>query len=104
MLDWEDAQRKADEMAAAIRDTVLELGETVVTGNVRATYRQGRKRYDYKGAADGHPMVSEPTVELFTKTKVTVDWRGICDHVGIEKDEIPFSQGDPSVSLKIEEA
>jgi hypothetical protein len=24
--------------------------------------------------------------------------------VGIEKDEIPFSQGDPSVSLKIEEA
>jgi hypothetical protein len=95
MLTWEHAQREADELAAAIRDTVLELGETVVTGNVRATYRQGRKRYDYKGAADGHPMVSEPTVELL---------RGICDHVGIEKDEIPFSQGDPSVSLKIEEA
>ena len=100
MLDWEKAQRRADELAEAIKDTVLELGETQKVGYVTASYSGGRTTYDYEGAAFGHPMVGDATVKLFTKTKETVDWRGICKHVGIE--DVPFTKSTPSVTLKLD--
>ena len=99
MLDWEKMRRRLDELEEAIRDSVLEIGTTQTVGNVRATYSKGRKSYNYREAADGHPMVSEATIGLFTKSTPRTDWRGICKHAGI--DDVPYTQGDPSVSVKL---
>ncbi len=100
MLQWELAQRKADEIKEAIQDTVLQIGKTQTVGNVRASYSAGRKSYDYKEAAYDHPMVGRATIELFTTTPVpTIDWRGICKHVGI--DDVPFTQSEPRVTVKL---
>jgi len=97
MLDWEQVQQRADEIKEAIQDAVLQICKTQTVGNVRATYSAGRKSYDYREAADGHPMVSNATIGLFTTP--SIDWRSICKHVGIE--DVPFVQGDPSVSVKL---
>ena len=98
MLKWEQLRRQLDELEEAIKDSVLQIGQTQTVGNVRASYSKGRKSYDYQTAADGHPMVSEATIALFTTP--SVDWRGICKHAGI--DDVPIkSQSGPSVSLKL---
>lgn len=97
MLEWEEMQRKADELAEAIKNTVMKIGKTQTVGNVRASFRSSIKRYDYQSAADGHPAVREATLELFTKK--SIDWRGVCKHAGIE--DVPFTQSEPSVSLKL---
>jgi len=99
LLRWEQKRRELDELEAAIKDSVMQIGQTQTVGNVRATYYKGRKSYDYQAAADGHPMVSQATVELFTTPKI--DWCGICKHAGIE--DVPFKQGTPSVSLRLME-
>lgn len=99
MLDYEKAQRKADELRAQVEAAVLEIGETQQVGNVKATYRNGRKSYDYKAAVKDDPG---DIVLEYTETKTRVDWRAlVLDGLGINKDEIPFTQSDPSVSVKI---
>ena len=100
MLDWEHLRRRLDDIEAAIEASVLELGETVTTGNVRASYSAGRKRYDYKAACGDEP---DPyLVEQFSTKKI--DWRKLAlDGIGLDKDEIPYTQSEPSVSLKLED-
>jgi len=92
MLEWERKRQELDELERRIKDAVMVLGKTQTVGNVRATYSKGRRSFDYQAAADGN---------LFTeiKTVVSTDWKGICEHVGI--DDVPFTQGNPSVSLKL---
>lgn len=99
MLEWERKRQELDELERRIKDAVMVLGKTQTVGNVRATYSKGRRSFDYQAAADGR--VNEETVNLFTeiKTVVSTDWKGICEHVGI--DDVPFTQGNPSVSLKL---
>lgn len=96
MLDWETYRRHLDEIEAAIRDTVLQIGKTQTVGFVRASYSKGRKRYDYQGA------IKDSTLNQawFTKQfeKVTVDWRAMCEEWELE---VPFTQSDPSVSVKL---
>ena len=102
MLRWERLQLQVDELRGAIEDTVMQIKRTQTAGNVRAVYSGGRKSYDYREAADGHPMVNTATVELFTvMPPPQTDWRKVCDHAGIEKDEILFTQSDPSVRVKL---
>ena len=97
MLEWEQARRMCDELEAAIRDSVLQLGKTQTVGNVKATYSKGRKRYDYfqAGGAASPGIVLECTTTPAPKT----DWRAVCKAAGIT--EIPFTQSDPSVSVKL---
>ena len=97
MLEWEIIKKKLDEVEAAIKASVLQIGKTQTVGNVRASFSNGRKRYDYKSAAEGHNMVSQETISLFTNP--VIDWRAICKHVGI--DDVPFTQSDPSVTVKL---
>ena len=100
MLEWGQKSEELARLTAEIETAVLELGETQTVGDVRATYSKGRKRYDYREAAEGHPMVSDATISLFTKTPEPVtDWRAICEHAGIE--DVPFVQGEPSVKVKV---
>ena len=102
MLEWERKKREILALEAEIGKAVLAVGETQTVGNVRATYSAGRKSYDYQEAADGHPMVSSATIELFTRfipAASRIDWKKICEHAGI--DDVPFKQGEPSVKLKL---
>ena len=98
MLEWERVKLQLDALAEEITQAVLAVGKTQTVGNVRATYSGGRKSYNYQDAADGHPMVSDATLDLFTRTVVTVDWKKVCEHVGIE--DVPFKQSEPGVTLK----
>ena len=52
MLEWEAAQRKADELRLDLEDLVLALGKTQTVGNVRATFNAGRRTFDYQAAID----------------------------------------------------
>ena len=104
MLQYGELRSTLDALEAQIKTAVLERGKTQTVGNVRASYSTGRKTYDYQEAADGHPMVSNATVELFTTLipeTQRVDWHRICDHAGIE--DIPFTQSEPSVTVKLVE-
>ena len=96
MLEWESKKRALDELESAIKDAVLQLGKTQTVGNVRASYSAGRKRYDYKGAGE---LYAPPSViELHTRKEV--DWRAVCKDAGLSE-EIEYTQGDPSVSVKL---
>ncbi|HUW82788.1 MAG TPA: hypothetical protein VMZ31_08335 [Phycisphaerae bacterium] len=96
MLKWEQKRRELDELEAAIRDTVLQLGKTQTVGNVRASYSAGRKAYDYQAAVEAtNPL----PVVLETFQTVKTDWRYACKIMEI--DDIPFTQDDPTVSIKL---
>ena len=98
MLQAETLHDELAVLETAIKDAVLQLGHTQKSGNVRATYSAGRKRFDYRGAATDHPLVDEEVIDLFSSTAITTDWRGICKHAGIE--DVPFTQPSPSVTIK----
>ena len=96
MLDWEQAQTQADALKLKIQDAVLALGKTQTVGNVRATYSQGRKSYDYETGAVEHPAF---TLDIATQhSKMVVDWRTVCKELGAQA---PFTQSDPSVTIKL---
>jgi hypothetical protein len=99
MLEWERAQRRADELRATIEGAVVQIGETVEVGNVRATYSNPRKRYDYEAVGADAP---ETLVQQYTSTVTKTDWRKlVLDGMGIGQDLVPYSQGSPSVNLKM---
>jgi hypothetical protein len=100
MLQWEQKRQELDTLEEQIKTAVLELGKTYVVGNVRATFSQGRKTYDYQLAANecaglrlGFSVVCE---ENSTRK---VDWKAVCDYYDLT--DIPFEKGAPSVTLKI---
>ena len=99
MLRWREWQAGADELAAAIRGTVLQLGETVTTGTIRATFRKGRKSYDYAGAAASGPKLDPDVIERHTKTITKTDWRKVCNDEQLA--DIPYTESNPSVTLKV---
>jgi len=100
MLAWEQAKKNLDTLEKEIEEAVLALGKTQTVGNVRATFSNGRKTYDYETAAVEHPLFNPSTRALFTKVVETVDWKAACEHLGQE--EIPvLKQAEPSVSVKL---
>ena len=102
MLTWERSRRELDELEGKIKNAVLQLGKTQTVGNVRATYSNGRKSYDYKQAVAAYRdslevgLVAKHTE---TVTITTTDYRAICKEA--ELDDIPYTEGKPSVSLKL---
>lgn len=98
MLKWERAKQYLDELEEAIKDSVLQVGETQTTGNVKATYSGGRKTYDYRAAAKATPPETE-LVEAHTKVTENVDWRSLCKAAGIT--DVPFTRSPPSVTVKL---
>ena len=109
MLEWEELKEDLDIVQGQISGMVLELEETVVTGNVRATYRKPRKAYDRPGTI--YPNLSKSdqikaALEAYPgyvteQTTYKVDWVGICK--GIGGLNLAFTESDPSVSLKLDE-
>lgn len=100
MLQYEEAKREADRLAELITQEVLDIGETVDVGNVRATYNSGRREFDYELAA-AHAIVSGkvPPDEEAKYTVIKVDWRRLCQDNDL--DDIPVTkQHPPNVRLK----
>jgi hypothetical protein len=99
MLEYEKMKKRLDEYKQAISDAVLQMQESVTAGNVTAKYYNGRKSYDYKAVTG---MAPDELVQEYTKTTVRVDHRKLAlDGLGIAKEDIPYTQGDPRVSLKV---
>jgi len=94
MLDWKAAQQAADEIAEAIKAEIADREKGITVGDVRATYSAGRKRYDYQAAC-----LEAPTSVVSKHTQKVVNWRAVAEELQVE--DIPFEQGDPSVSLRI---
>ena len=107
MINWYRVQEQADQLAAAIRDTVLDLEETVTTGLVRASYSKGRKTYQYRvyGGVKLREFDAETYDEILdahTTLTPKIDWRTICfDVLKLDVDDIPFIESYPSITLKV---
>ena len=98
MLEWGRKRAELDLLTAEIETAVLELGVTQNVGNIRASYSGGRKSYRYNEAGQTAPPA---TIEQHTKsvTTVSVDWKSVCQAAGIK--DIPFTQSEPSVTVKV---
>ena len=101
MLEWHEAQARADLLKMDIEAAVLQIGKTQTVGNVRATYSAGRKSYDYEAAALGVSVaLAEAVHQAIMVYQVTkTDWKAVCEAARVT--DIPFTQSPPSVTLKI---
>jgi hypothetical protein len=95
MLYWEDQKKGLANTEGRIKEAVLELGKTVDTGNVRASYSAGRKKYDYAAGA----VVAAGLGSFAQFERLVVDHRAVCKHFGVK--DIPFTQSEPSVTVKL---
>jgi hypothetical protein len=99
MLEYEQKRDELDGIAEAIEQAVLEIGETVVTGNVTAKYSGPYLRKDYEAAYDDHYMEAkeaedeqtlgafEATRAAHTKTREYVSWAKVCKDLEIDVTE-----------------
>ena len=101
MLEWEKIKGQLDALTKEIQGAVMEIKTTHNVGNVRATYSQGRKSYEYSTAILRAQITTEQ-LKPFTKTipaTSVVDFRTACKELKIE--DIPFTQPEPSVTVKL---
>jgi len=87
-------QRKADALRTKIESAVLEMGKTVVVGNVRASYRKGRASYRY---AEACINVAPEVVARHTPTP-SPNWRAICTELKLVPE---CTRGAASVVVKL---
>ena len=125
MLEWEATQRKADEIAAVIKQAVLDIGKTQVVGNVRATFSAGRRTFDYRAAIDAaeaagqlepgslgqwevdevdyfeavQAAIQDGYFDLFLYTNTRIDYAAAAKGLGLEAPVA--SQAEPTVTLKL---
>jgi len=96
MLEYGDAQTKADELRAEIEDAVLVLGATQTVGNVKATYRNPRKTYDYKTA--GRTANPSVIIKFTTQLEPKVDWKKVCAEI---EADVPYNESSAGVTVKL---
>ena len=98
MLEWGKLKAELDELQGTIESAVLLLGKTQDVGNVRVTYSNGRRTFDYKTAGES---VDKEIIADNTVTTTSTNWKQVCKDAGIKEDYIPYTQSDPSASIKI---
>ncbi len=124
MLEWEKKTRNLEELGDEICSVVLDIGKTQTVGNVRATFANGRKEYDYETPGS---QASSAIIDLYTEEEERIDWEGlarnfaptvleisqftdlnktikwskVCKEAKI--DPVVLSQKDPSVKIKLME-
>lgn len=96
MLEWEALAQQMNLLAEEIFETVTLLRKTQTVGNVRATFNQGRKTYNYKAVRKHSEYYSPELEKMHTIEKI--DFKAICEATGFEA---PFVQGDPKVTIKL---
>lgn len=100
MVEYERMYRQMQDIEEQIKAHVLGLEETQKIAHVTARYSGGRKSYDYEKAGREAPP---QLVKEHTKMVKKVDWRKICEDMGLDKEEIPpKSVSEPSVKIVVE--
>lgn len=100
LLEWKQLQEKVDSLKEQITQAILELGESVQAGDVRAAYNKGRTTYDYKLAVEEIPAAMTLLETEYLKVENIADrvWKQVCDKLEISA---PVkSVGNPTVTLK----
>lgn len=95
-LRWYELQQEAAEIAAELEAETLARGKTQTFGDVRITYSQPRKSFDYEGAWRAEYGDELPSVKF---EKITYDYRSACADVGLEVEGI--ATGEPSAKIKL---
>lgn len=96
-LEWEELQRKADELAVKLEAATVELGKTQTIGNVRVSYSAKRGRYDYEAAwRDEYDHLPSSDYQ-----KVTYDYRAACKDAEIDTAPFYSQTSGPSAKIKL---
>jgi hypothetical protein len=91
------------ELEEAIKGEVSARGESLTLSGVKASYRKGRRTFDYEAGARG-ALPSDQLEDLMEKNRKDVfDWRRICADGEVPEEGIPFTEGQPSVSVELVE-
>ena len=85
MLEWEQMKKQLDMLEAEIKAAVLEIGKTQTVGNVRVTFTNGRRSFDYETPGKTAPG---EVVEKFTTVSLVTDWQAACEHADVSEDII----------------
>lgn len=99
MERWEALRKELDQVEDEIRRIVLDAAQSFRHGNVIAAYSSGRGKYDYEQIAR-ELQVPDHVVARFTK--IVVDWRAVCEEVGIPASlkEKYYTPGIPTVNIR----
>lgn len=102
MYLYKQAKVTADALENEINDRVIKMESTVDINGVKATFRKGKRTYDYEKIADATD-VPDDLVKLHTVEKI--DWKKIVDASDVDDavKELFATTGKPTVSIKIEE-
>ena len=96
MIEWESKKKEIDQLEAEIKRTVMLLEESFSVGDISEGFRAGNRKFDYESVGKN---VSQDIIDNNTEEKIEIHWIGVCKEAGIS--DIPFTTGNPSVSLKI---
>jgi hypothetical protein len=99
MLEWEEKKKELNILEKEIQEEVFLMRETFRAGNIIAKFSKGKKTYDYEAVGQDAP---EKLIEENTEVVEKINWKAICDAMGINKKIIPFKDGTSSVKLSIE--
>ena len=102
MRAWKHAKERLIEMEIDIKEYVLSKKDTHVLDGVEAKYSQGRKKYDYVGCIKNEIANGDISIESLDSFKeVSIDYRKACKTFGINKNDLEYTQSEPSVSINL---
>jgi len=102
MARWEELKLEISKLEAEIKKEVLSLGKTQQVGNVKASFANGRKTYNYEGIAKVIDVPPE-VMDAHTQTKQITDWTKLVKELSPPEDIMSqfVKVGNPSVSLSV---
>jgi len=96
MAVWKRQKEQLDLLETTITAEILKREKSFEVEGVKAAFRKGARKFDYAFISDK----AEPAlVEKHTKVVEKTDWAKVCKELKIT--DIPFTQADPTVSLKL---
>lgn len=104
MLEWEQKKAELDDLEMVIKHDVMMVGKTLTVGNVRASYSGGRKTYNYQTTAYASGATPDEIRGFTTQPPMpapVTDWKGLCESLGISKDETIHDKSKPTVTVKL---
>ena len=106
ILQWESTKFKLDQIEEKIKAAVLDLGESVTVGNVKARYSKGRRSLDYETPCRAHDRFDAELDNFLTEIPeeiipphTEIDFIGLAKMLGVKP--LVISEGTPSVKMEL---
>ena len=99
MLKWAVLKDEMNDIEAAIKAEVMELGETVSVGYTKAVYSAGRATYAWERTALEN-NASDEMIEHYSSVKITTKWKDVCRDMRIVEAPV-LKAGVPKVTIKL---